>query len=89
MTSSMIVPWIRVLKATISTLSQKFSLRFVLALKTSVDSRLSHCEKSDCSFSSRPTVQAEMVYECRIQNFQSNASSENQVRERRGGYITR
>ena len=47
MTSSIIVPCISVLKATMNTLSQKLSSKFVLALKASVNSRLSHYEECE------------------------------------------
>ena len=44
-TSSMIVPCIRVLKASMTKLSTKFSNRIVLALKASVNDRLSQYEE--------------------------------------------
>lgn len=46
-TSSMIVPCIRVLKAKMNTLSQKLSSKFVSALKASVNSRMSHYEECE------------------------------------------
>lgn len=43
-TSSMIIPWVRVLKSTIETLSRKYTCRFVVSLKASVNKRLSRYE---------------------------------------------
>ncbi len=46
-TSSMIIPCVRVLKSTMETLSQKYASRFVASLKASVNKRLTKYEDID------------------------------------------
>ena len=46
-TSSMVVPCVRVLKSTIDSLSHKYTSRFVATLKASINNRLSKYENID------------------------------------------
>ena len=46
-TSSMVVPCVRVLKKTFKSLSEKFSTRFVAQLCSSIDKQLTRCEECD------------------------------------------
>ena len=47
MTNSMIVPCVRVLKNTLTNLSQTYLSRFVSAIKDCANRRLSSCEEQD------------------------------------------